>query len=95
MLFGQSCPLYSSFTSALHTTLTCSDDFSNAIRSTANAGGDNAGRGAMVGTWLGAHLGIQAIPGEWRTRLTAHDQIEADVEKIVAGFTESALMLAY
>lgn len=47
---------------------------------------------AMVGTWLGAHLGIQAIPGEWRTRLTAHDQIESDVEMIVAGMTQSAKM---
>lgn len=87
MLFGQSCPLYSSFTAALHTTLTCADDFAGAIRATANVGGDSAGRAAMVGAWLGAYLGIQAIPEQWRTRLTAHDRIEADVEKIIAGLT--------
>jgi ADP-ribosylglycohydrolase len=83
MLFGQSCPLYSSFTAALHTMLTCSDDFVKATQVTAEAGGDSAGRAAMVGAWLGAHLGIQAIPEAWRTRLTAHDQIEADIKKII------------
>jgi ADP-ribosylglycohydrolase len=84
MLFGQSCPLYSSFPAALHTMLTCSGDFADAIRSTANAGGDSAGRAAMIGAWLGAYQGIQSIPDSWRTGLSAHDQIEADVEKIVA-----------
>jgi len=84
MLFGQACPLYSSFTAALHTTLTCSGSFETAMQVTANAGGDSAGRAAMVGAWLGAHLGIQAIPEAWRCRLAAHDRIEADVEKILA-----------
>lgn len=84
-LFGQSCPLYSSFTAALHTMLTFSNDFAGAVRSTANAGGDSAGRAAMIGAWLGAYHGIQGIPDAWRSRLTAHDQIEKDVEKIVAG----------
>lgn len=88
MLFGQSCPLYSSFTAALHTMLTCSDNFESAIRSTANAGGDSAGRAAMIGAWLGAHLGVRAIPESWRTRLSAYRQIEADVEKIVADQTQ-------
>jgi ADP-ribosylglycohydrolase len=39
----------------------------------------------MIGAWLGAYLGIQAIPEEWRFRLTAHDRIDTCVEKIVAG----------
>jgi ADP-ribosylglycohydrolase len=92
MLFGQSCPLYSSFTAALHTTLTCHDDFAGAIRSTANAGGDSAGRAAMIGAWLGAYLGIRAIPEEWRSRLTARDRIEADVERIVADTAQSTIL---
>jgi ADP-ribosylglycohydrolase len=49
MLFGQSCPLYSSFTAALHTMLIYSGDFASAIQSTANAGEDSAGRAAMIG----------------------------------------------
>jgi ADP-ribosyl-[dinitrogen reductase] hydrolase len=87
MLFGQSCPLYSSFTASLHTTLVCSNDFASAIQATANAGGDNAGRSAMVGAWLGAHLGLQAIPEAWCSRLTDHDRVEEDIEKIVAGMS--------
>jgi ADP-ribosylglycohydrolase len=90
MLFGQSCPLYSSFTAALHTTLVCTNDFSGAIGATANAGGDSAGRAAMVGSWLGAHLGIKAIPEDWRTRLTAHDEIESYVETIAAVLAEKS-----
>ena len=83
MKFGQSCPLASSFTAALHATLVCYDDFAGAIKATATAGGDSAGRAAMIGAWLGAHLGVAAIPPEWRIRLTAHDQIHADIEMIV------------
>lgn len=90
MLFGQSCPLYSSFTAALHTTLICPNDFARAIAATAAAGGDSAGRAAMIGAWLGAHLGVKAIPDAWRSRLNAHDRIEADVERIVARLPQPA-----
>jgi ADP-ribosylglycohydrolase len=91
MLFGQSCPLFSSFTAALHTTLIHSNDFASAVQTTANAGGDSAGRAAMIGAWLGAHLGIDAIPEAWRLRLTAHDRIEADVEKIVSDASRATI----
>jgi hypothetical protein len=37
----------------------------------------------MLGSWLGAHLGIQAIPREWRNRLTAASRINAALEKIL------------
>jgi ADP-ribosylglycohydrolase len=88
ILFGQSCPLYSSFTAALHTTLVCEDDFGSAIIASANAGGDNAARSAMVGAWLGAYHGIAGIPEAWRARLNAADLIEAAVEKIVANLVQ-------
>ncbi len=87
MLFGQSCPLYSSFTAALHTLLVCPHDFGQAMHATAQAGGDNAGRASMLGAWLGAHLGIRAVPHEWRKGLTAYDLIEENIEKIVAGLS--------
>lgn len=89
MLFGQSCPLYSSFTAALHTTLLCQNDFTRAIRATAQAGGDSAGRAAMIGAWLGAYLGVGGVPEAWRSRLTAHDRIEADVERICSRLASS------
>jgi ADP-ribosylglycohydrolase len=75
--FGQSCPLPQSFPSALHAAWTHHDDFSAAILSTLSAGGDNAGRAAMIGAWLGATLGIEAIPEEWRMKLRNRERIEA------------------
>ena len=80
---GQSCPLISSFPSALHGLLHYRDSFERAILDVIRAGGDNAGRAAMVGAWLGAHLGVEAIPEGWRKRLTKHDAIDGWVERIV------------
>jgi len=81
--FGQSCPLVNSFPAAVHCALHHADNFSGALRATAAAGGDNAGRAAMVGSWLGAALGISAIPGEWRKRLKAHAEIENGVGRLM------------
>jgi ADP-ribosyl-[dinitrogen reductase] hydrolase len=81
--FGQACPLEQSFPSALHAFLKHADDFETCILATIRAGGDNAGRAAMLGSWLGAHLGIQAIPREWRNRLTAAPRINVALEKIL------------
>jgi ADP-ribosylglycohydrolase len=81
--FGQSCPLAGSFPAAIHCALRHSDDFSGAIRATAEAGGDSAGRAAMIGTWLGAALGVAAVPEAWRRRLTSHEEIGRHVERLV------------
>jgi ADP-ribosylglycohydrolase len=81
--FGQGCPLEQSFPSALHAFLKHADDFETCILATIRAGGDNAGRAAMLGSWLGAHLGIQAIPREWCNRLTATSRINAALDKIL------------
>lgn len=82
--FGQACPLEQSFPSALHALLKHADDFETCVLATIRAGGDNAGRAAMLGSWLGAHLGIQAIPREWRNRLSAAPRINAALEKILS-----------
>jgi len=81
--FGQSCPLIFSFPAAIQAAVKYEDDFAEAVLSTARAGGDSAGRAAMIGAWLGAALGIGGIPEEWRTRLRAHDAIERDVERLI------------
>lgn len=81
--FGQACPLPQSFPSALHAFLKHSDDFETAILATLRAGGDNAGRGAMLGAWLGAHLGIDAIPRDWRSKLTAESRISVALDRIL------------
>lgn len=84
--FGQSCPLASSFPAALYAALVHEDDLGAAILATARAGGDNAGRAAMIGAWLGARLGLQGIPTVWQTRLTAREAIQRHVERLVERF---------
>ena len=81
--FGQSCPLKSSFPAAMHAALKYQDDPRRAILESANAGGDNAARCAMIGTWLGALHGMDGIPSDWRDRVNARDEIENCIEKIV------------
>jgi ADP-ribosylglycohydrolase len=83
LTFGQACPLPQSFPSALHAFLKHSDDFETAILATLRAGGDSAGRAAMLGSWLGAHLGIDAIPKDWRSKLTAESRISAALDRIL------------
>jgi ADP-ribosylglycohydrolase len=82
--FGQACPLPKSFPSSIHVLLKHPDDFESAILGTLRAGGDNAGRASMVGAWLGAHLGIAAIPKAWRLKLSHADRISTATEKILA-----------
>lgn len=86
---GQSCPLISSFPSALHGFLCYRDSFERAILDVIRAGGDNAGRAAMVGAWLGAHLGVGAIPKDWLRRLSKYEVIDGWVEMIVGGTMSS------
>ncbi len=79
MRFGQSCPLSSSVPSALHCALYHGDDFSAAMRANAAAGGDSAGRAAMIGALIGAAHGVGAIPPVWREKLTSCGEIAAGV----------------
>ncbi|MFZ2949651.1 MAG: ADP-ribosylglycohydrolase family protein [Desulfuromonadaceae bacterium] len=83
MKFGQSCPLAGSFPAALQCALHYADDFGAALRATTAAGGDNAGRAAMIGSWLGGSLGIKALPPQWCAALAAHDEIAGAVEWLI------------
>ncbi|MES2594224.1 MAG: ADP-ribosylglycohydrolase family protein [Verrucomicrobiota bacterium] len=82
--FGQSCPLAQSFPSALHAAFCHHDDFTTAIMETIRAGGDNAGRAAMIGAWLGALHGMDGIPVEWLEKLRARDRIHRAIEQLFA-----------
>jgi ADP-ribosylglycohydrolase len=82
---GQSCPLASSFPAAVQAAVRHEASFADAILETARAGGDSAGRAAMVGAWLGAMHGVQAIPDEWRRLLEHHDRVERAVERMMSG----------
>ena len=81
--FGQSCPLEHSFPSSVHCLVKHSDSYNDAMLANASAGGDSAGRAGMIGAWLGAHLGLEAVPTRWRERLTAHAAIGAAIDKIL------------
>jgi ADP-ribosylglycohydrolase len=82
--FGQSCPLKSSFPAALQCALHHGKDFAGALRANAAAGGDSAGRAAMIGAWLGAAYGFEIIPRSWQQLLTAQKEISEYVEQVVA-----------
>ena len=73
--YGQSCPLPQSFPAALHAAWRHPDSFEEAVLSTIRAGGDNAGRAAMIGAWMGALHGIEGIPAAWLQKLTARTRI--------------------
>lgn len=82
--FGQSCPLSSSVPAALQCALHQGDDFRAAMRANAAAGGDSAGRAAMVGSLLGAAYGVGVVPADWRERLTGCAEIAAGVAWLCA-----------
>jgi ADP-ribosylglycohydrolase len=80
---GQSCPLKNSFPSALLAVVQTPDDFSETLLRVLEAGGDNAGRAAIAGTMMGAHLGCRAIPDSLRQQLVAKDRIAKAVAMIL------------
>lgn len=84
LAFGQSCPLPGSFPAALHAALRHRHSFEEAVLATLRAGGDNAGRAAMLGAWVGACVGEEGIPRAWRERLTGADIIRGEIEALVA-----------
>jgi len=88
--FGQSCPLAGSFPAALQCAVHYADDFSGALRATAAVGGDNAARAAMIGSLLGASLGIQALPVRWSESLAAREEIANGVEWLVRRSSDEA-----
>lgn len=81
---GQSCPLPQSFPAATMCAAKLAHSFPDALLGNARAGGDNAGRGALIGAWLGALHGYEAIPIAWTVKLKAAPRIQVLVEKIVA-----------
>jgi ADP-ribosyl-[dinitrogen reductase] hydrolase len=84
LAFGQSCPLEHTVPAALQVLFSFPDDFEPAIAATLRAGGDNAARASMVGSWLGARLGVDCIPAHWRSRLSNEQEISNGIGRILA-----------
>ena len=85
---GQSCPLKNSFPSALLAVVQTPDNFKETLLRVLAAGGDNAGRAAIAGAILGAHLGCRAIPESLRQQLVAKDRIANAVGMITQKLLE-------
>jgi ADP-ribosyl-[dinitrogen reductase] hydrolase len=81
--FGQSCPLEHSLPASLQVLLKYPDDYETAVLEIVRAGGDNAARAGMVGSWLGAHLGVGGVPERWRERLTHSTQVSKQIDTLI------------
>jgi ADP-ribosylglycohydrolase len=55
-----------------------------ALLASANAGGENVHRGAVLGTILGFSSGMQGVSDGFRKGLTAHSDLEAELANVVA-----------
>ena len=58
------CYIDSSFPAMLFIVYKYADDFEKGVLASANAGGENVARGAIVGCLLGAYHGLQGMP-QW------------------------------
>lgn len=85
--FGQACPLPQSMPSAVICAMRHAHSPAEALMENLRAGGDNAGRGALIGMWLGALHGLDAFPVAWCAKLRAAPRIQIMVDLIVAKAT--------
>jgi ADP-ribosylglycohydrolase len=67
--FGQTCHTDDAFPGVVHLIAKYEKDLKEALVQAIMAGGDNAGRGLMVGMVLGAYLGDKGLPQEWVSEL--------------------------
>lgn len=91
-LLSPACYVDQAFPSVLYLAARYHDDFESALIANTNVGGDNCHRGAVLGAILGASLGITAIPERWIHGLTAHDEINDEIEQFVAKYASDALI---
>lgn len=85
-LLSSACYIDQSLPAALYLAARYPDDFEAALIANTNAGGDNCHRGAVLGAILGAALGVAAIPERWRQGLTAHAELDAEIEGFIDRF---------
>jgi ADP-ribosylglycohydrolase len=80
--FGQSCHTDEAFPGVVHLIAKHEKDLKEALVQAVMAGGDNAGRGMMVGMVLGAYLGDSGLPEEWGTGLKSSNHILKLLEQL-------------
>lgn len=72
---GKACSLSDGLPSTLYFLFRFRDSLADAITENANAGGDSASRGLLIGLVLGAFHGVGHIPERWIQDLQAHQII--------------------
>jgi ADP-ribosylglycohydrolase len=75
--FGQQCEVGAAFPAVVHLVARYPMDYRSAMVENVMAGGDSAARGILAGMLLGARLGMEAIPEDWRMAMAARPRIEA------------------
>lgn len=80
--FGQMCEAPRAFPSTVHLLAKYPDNYRKAMVANTAAGGDSAARGLLAGMVLGALLGEEAIPEEWRNGLTVRREINEALRKV-------------
>ena len=82
-ILSPACYIDQSFPSVLYLAARYADDFESAMIANTNVGGDNCHRGAVLGAILGAALGVEAIPKRWINGLTAHAELNDEIEQFI------------
>ena len=74
--FGQACSVEVALPGVVHIIARYTDDFEGALVENIMAGGDSAARGIPAAMILGAHHGLEAIPGKWLDGLASRERVE-------------------
>ncbi len=72
---GPACATPGAFAGVVHLVTRYENDLREALVQNVMAGGDSAARGLVAGMVLGAHLGMEAVPGEWLSGLHCADYL--------------------
>ena len=82
--FGQACETMQAFPGVIHLIARYESDLKEALIQAVMAGGDSAARGSMAGMVLAAHLGMEAIPGDWVDGMKRAKEIRSLLAEIAA-----------
>jgi len=74
---------------AVYCSLVHKNDFRKAVCLAVNHNGDSDSTGAVTGNILGAYLGIEGIPAEWREHVELKDEIITLADDLLIGFEDS------
>ena len=74
--FGQACSVEVALPGVVHIIARYTDNFEGALVENIMAGGDSAARGIPAAMILGAHHGLEAIPGKWLDGLASRERVE-------------------